>query len=122
MTASDTRGSRRTLRSFWRPLAELKMTCSPSKSHHTGVTCGLPSGMSVPRLANARFWNRSRYFSGMTCGMNALHDCEQQQGNCSSIIERERWTLCSGIREKHNHKGHAGTEELASFPFFTIFD
>ena len=25
-----TRGSRRTLRSFWRPLAELKMICSPS--------------------------------------------------------------------------------------------
>src|SRR5579863_8415378 len=71
MTASDTRGSRRTLRSFWRPLAELKMTCSPSKSHHTGVTCGRPSGIRVPRLAKARFWKRSRYFSGMTCDIRA---------------------------------------------------
>src|SRR6266436_3599473 len=64
--ASATRGSRRTLRSFWRPLAELKVTCSPSKSHHTGVTCGRPSGMRVPKLAKAFFWKRSRYFSGMT--------------------------------------------------------
>src|SRR5208337_1400985 len=64
--ARATRGSRRTLRSFWRPLAELKMTCWPSKSHHTGVTCGRPSGMRVPRLAKARFWKRSAYFSGIT--------------------------------------------------------
>src|ERR1700723_1596175 len=64
-----TRGSRRTFLSFWRPLAELKMMCSPSKSHHTGVTCGLPLGIRVPRLAKARFWKRSRYFSGMTSGI-----------------------------------------------------
>src|SRR6266576_2304993 len=64
--ARDTRGSRRTLRSFWRPRAELKITCWPSKSHHTGVTCGRPSGISVPRLAKAGFWKRSRYFSGIT--------------------------------------------------------
>jgi hypothetical protein len=54
-----------------RPLAELKMTCSPSKSTHTGVTCGRPSGINVPRLAKARFWNRSRYFSGITCDIRA---------------------------------------------------
>src|SRR5450631_3229035 len=65
--ASDTRGSRRTLRSFCRPLAELKITWSPSRSTHTGVTWGRPSGMSVPRLAKARLLKRSRYFSGMAC-------------------------------------------------------
>ena len=28
-------------------------------------TCGRPSGMRVPKLAKARFSNRSRYFSGI---------------------------------------------------------
>src|SRR5580704_17868165 len=65
MRARETRGSRRTLRSFWRPLAELKMTCSPWKSIQTGVTCGRPSGISVPSEAKARFVKRSRYFSGI---------------------------------------------------------
>src|SRR5215467_11781611 len=66
-----TRGSRRTFLSFCRPRAELKITCSPSKSHHTGVTCGRPSGIRVPRLAKAFFWKRSRYFSGITLDMAA---------------------------------------------------
>src|ERR1700685_753838 len=71
MMARATRGLRRTFLSFCRPFAELKMTCSPSKSHHTGVTCGRPSGINVPRLAKARFLNRSRYFSGITCDIRA---------------------------------------------------
>src|SRR5579863_1450924 len=72
MIASETRGSRRTLRSFWRPLAELKMAYWPSKSIQTGVTCGLPSGISVPRLAKARLENKSRYFSGIACGIDRV--------------------------------------------------
>src|SRR6266700_1791078 len=65
MMASATRGSRRMFLSFCRPLAELTMTRSPSRSHQTGVTCGWPSGISVPRLAKARLLNRSRYLSGI---------------------------------------------------------
>src|SRR6266513_3170746 len=72
--ASATRASRRMLRSFWRPFAEFTMTCSPSKSTHTGVTCGRPSGMIVPRLAKAFFWKRSRYFSGITVDIVHLSD------------------------------------------------
>src|ERR1700680_3941815 len=60
------------LRSFTRPLAELTSTCLPSKSHHTGVTCGCPSGIRVPRLANAFFLNRSRYFSRIAAGIRTL--------------------------------------------------
>src|SRR5712691_10495041 len=63
--ATATRASRRRLRSFWRPRAELTRTCCPSKSTHTGVTCGLPSGISVARFPNAGLRKRSRYFSGM---------------------------------------------------------
>src|SRR5579864_3184246 len=70
MIASATRGSRRMFLSFCLPLAEFTITCSPSKSHQTGVTCGEPSGMSVPRLAKARLVNRSRYLSGIACDMN----------------------------------------------------
>src|SRR5579863_2037707 len=74
MMARETRGSRRRFLSFWRPRAELTSTWEPSKSHQTGVTCGLPSGISVASEAKARFSNRSRYFSGiafsMACGMS----------------------------------------------------
>src|SRR5713226_1875937 len=79
MIAKDTRGSRRTLRSFCRPLAELKITCWPSKSTQTGVTCGLPSGINVPRLAKARFWNKSAYFSGMTSDIRPPTELKLQQ-------------------------------------------
>src|SRR3989454_10924 len=63
--ATATRASRRRLRSFWRPRAELTRTCCPSKSTHTGVTCGLPSGISVARFPNAGLRKRSRNLSGM---------------------------------------------------------
>src|SRR5271163_4927322 len=61
----ETRGSRRMLRSLARPFAEFTTRRPSSRSIHTGVTWGLPSGMSVPRLPKAGFWNRSRYFSGI---------------------------------------------------------
>src|SRR5438045_1178793 len=85
MMATETRGSRLTFLSFCRPRAELKMTWSPSKSHQTGVTCGRPSGMRVARLAKARFWKRSLYFSGMACDMNS-----SKKLNRWEIIERGR--------------------------------
>src|SRR3990172_8892190 len=37
----------------------------PSKSTQTGVTWGLPSAPTVARWANAFFWNRSLYVSGI---------------------------------------------------------
>src|SRR5262245_47423587 len=37
-------------------------TWRPSKSTHTGVTCGLPSGPTVARCAKPFFSNRSLYF------------------------------------------------------------
>src|SRR5579864_2125399 len=85
MTARATRGSRRIFLSFCLPLAEFTITCSPSESHQTGVTCGEPSGMSVPRLAKARLVKRSRYLSGMACDMNP--PCMDPT---RSIIERWR--------------------------------
>src|SRR5438477_7986698 len=41
--------------SLTRPRAELTRMYLPSKSNQTGVTCGLPFGMIVARLANALF-------------------------------------------------------------------
>src|SRR5690606_27549280 len=64
--ASATRGSRRMFRSFSRPLAVFTTTCSPCRSHHTGVTCGLPSDMRVVRNANDGFVNRSRNSEGIS--------------------------------------------------------
>src|SRR5690606_42005689 len=64
--ASATRGSRRMFRSFSRPLAVFTTTCSPCRSHHTGVTCGLPSDMRVVRNANVGFVNRSRNSEGIS--------------------------------------------------------
>src|SRR5581483_1505954 len=39
---------------------------------HTGVTCGVPFGITVARCAKARFSNRSRWLSGMGCGARVL--------------------------------------------------
>src|SRR5216683_5273681 len=79
----ETRGSRRTFLSFTRPFAELKRTCFPSKSTHTGVTCGLPSFISVPRFPKACFSNRSKYFSGITSLIAVLpaKSCESHLRN-----------------------------------------
>ena len=44
-----TRGSLRMLRSFVRPVAVFTRIVSPSRSIHTGETCGEPSGSSVAR-------------------------------------------------------------------------
>src|SRR6185503_11648206 len=52
--------------SFCRPRAEFTKTCLPSKSTHTGVTCGVPSGIIVARFAKAFLSNKSLYFSGIT--------------------------------------------------------
>ena len=43
-----------------RPFAVFTTTSPSWRSHQTGVTCGLPSGMSVVRNANAGFSKRSR--------------------------------------------------------------
>src|SRR3989304_1378456 len=67
--ASATLGVRRMLRSFTRPLAELMRRWLPSQSNQTGVTCGLPPGMTVARLANAFFWKRSLKLSGIVAAM-----------------------------------------------------
>src|SRR5712692_3889289 len=87
MIAMATRGSRRTLRSFCRPLAELKITKSPSRSHHTGVTCGWPSGISVPRLAKARLLNRSRYLSGIGMSPPLLELRPQHYRTAQEVVE-----------------------------------
>src|SRR5947207_310482 len=60
---SATRGLRARFLTLTRPFAVLKRTCVPSKSTHTGVTCGAPSGPAVARCANAFFVKRSRYCS-----------------------------------------------------------
>ena len=57
------------LRSFWRLRTELNQTQSSSRSHHTGVTYGPPSGISVAKWAKVGLLNRSRYFSGMAADM-----------------------------------------------------
>src|SRR2546428_1854612 len=62
---SATRGSRARFLTLTRPFAVLKRTCVPSKSTHTGVTCGAPAGPTVARCANAFFVKRSRYCSGI---------------------------------------------------------
>src|SRR5207253_3425090 len=52
--------------SYTRPRAELTRMYLPSKSNQTGVTCGLPFGMTVARLANAFFVvTRSRNSGGI---------------------------------------------------------
>src|SRR3954464_4821313 len=88
-----TRGSRRMFLSFWRPRAVFTSTRSPSKSTHTGVTCGLPSGMTVARLANARLVKRSRYLSGIDCDMS------------SSLLElhEQHYRRCGWMREQSKH-------------------
>src|SRR5207245_11002643 len=58
-------GSRARFLTLTRPFAVLKRTCVPSKSIHTGVTCGAPSEPTVARCANAFFVKRSRYCSGI---------------------------------------------------------
>src|SRR2546423_1697423 len=92
-----TRGSRRILLSFWRPRAVFTRTRSPSRSTHTGVTCGLPSGMSVARLANARFVKRSRYLSGIDCDKSSslleLH--EQHYRRCPADARATQGTWLS---------------------------
>src|SRR3974377_151307 len=60
---------RRMFLSLTRPLAELMRKCAPSKSNHTGATCGLPSCMMVARFAKAFLVSRSRNFSGMLTAM-----------------------------------------------------
>src|SRR5207249_2596952 len=62
---SATRGSRAKFFTLTRPCAVLKRTCVPSKSTHTGVTCGAPSAPTVARCAKAFFVKRSRYCSGI---------------------------------------------------------
>src|SRR2546425_823684 len=62
---SATRGSLARFLTLTRPFAVLKRTCVPSKSTHTGVTCGAPSGPTVASCANAFFVKRSRYCSGI---------------------------------------------------------
>src|SRR5438552_4045014 len=62
---SATRGLRARFLTLTRPFAVLKRTCVPSKSTHTGVTCGAPSGPTVASCANAFFVKRSRYCSGI---------------------------------------------------------
>src|SRR5215472_10662534 len=88
-----TRGSRRMLLSLTRPLAELTRTCLPSKSTQTGVTCGLPSFISVLRLPKACFSNRSAYFSGINSLIfpsQWLNESSAQLnfGNAASAIQR----------------------------------
>src|SRR3954469_9135335 len=92
-----TRGSRRIFLSFCLPRAVFTSTRSPSKSTHTGVTCGLPSGMSVARLANARFVKRSRYLSGIDCDKSSslleLHEqhyrrCRRRESNARYMAFR----------------------------------
>src|SRR5262244_910295 len=46
-------GVRRRFLSLIRPLAELMRRWRPSQSNQTGVTCGVPSGLMVARLAKA---------------------------------------------------------------------
>src|SRR5437773_6614955 len=62
---SATRGLRAKFFTLTRPCAVLKRTCVPSKSTHTGVTCGAPSAPTVARCAKAFFVKRSRYCSGI---------------------------------------------------------
>src|SRR5579872_368883 len=102
MLAIATRGSRRIFLSFWRPRAVFTSTRSPSRSTHTGVTCGLPSGMSVARLANARLVKRSRYLSGMDCDMSSsLLELQEQHyrrcGRCESSTSTRDFPLFQSI-------------------------
>src|SRR4029079_18112541 len=69
--AIATRPSRRRLRSFTRPRAVLTSRLVPSQSTQTGVTCGLPSELSVARLANAGLLSRSRCEAGIAVAMRA---------------------------------------------------
>src|SRR5581483_2814785 len=64
MIARATRAFRRMFRSLTRPRAEFTRIRSSSTSNHTGVTWGLPSGMSVARFAKAFFCKRSAKLSG----------------------------------------------------------
>src|SRR3990172_10666310 len=54
--------------SFTRPRAVLMITCAPSQSNQTGVTCGEPSLSMSARNANAFVSHLSRYraFSGIS--------------------------------------------------------
>src|SRR5574338_1394421 len=63
--ARATAGLRRRFLSLRRPLAVLNRTWVPSKSPHTGVTCGVPSVFTVARLAKAFFCRMSLNPSGM---------------------------------------------------------
>src|SRR3972149_2161196 len=65
MIESAPRLLRRMFLSFTRPLAELTRICVPSKSHHTGVTCGEPLAISVARCAKATLVKRSLNCSGI---------------------------------------------------------
>src|SRR3970040_542366 len=65
MIESATRLLPRLFYSFPPPLAELTRICVPSKSHHTGVTCGEPSAISVARCAKATLVKRSLNCSGI---------------------------------------------------------
>src|SRR5664279_545556 len=84
------------------------------KSTHTGVVCGLPSGMSVVKLPNAGFWNRSLWVSGTDADIGLLlldHEAILEQilsgRECRSLRLRSR---C----ERRLHQG--GTEEMKPAP------
>src|SRR5215207_7334942 len=59
-------GSRSRLRSFWRVLVWLNLTCSPSQPNHTGLFCGSPWGLMVATCATASLSRRSWTLSGIT--------------------------------------------------------
>src|SRR5215475_10958546 len=68
-----TRGFRWRFLSFTRPRAVLKRMRSPSRSTHTGVTCGAPSAPTVAMCANAFLPSRrSRKFWGIAAMMIVL--------------------------------------------------
>src|ERR1700733_13481890 len=69
MTVTATFGSRSRLRAFFLPLAVLKRTSSPSRSTHSSVIWGEPSGLMVAREARTGRAISSRAFSDRTSAM-----------------------------------------------------
>jgi hypothetical protein len=66
MTTTDSRGSRRRLRSFCRPSTSETRTRPPSNRNQIGVICGAPPGPSVETSARARDSSNGWNSSGIT--------------------------------------------------------
>src|SRR4051794_17141553 len=121
-TFSETRGSRRRLRTFWNPSTVLITTCSPSVSTQVWVSWGEPSGMRVATKQGAAPRRRASRSSGRVTSpsyplpANAGPDepYDQPEGETQRLRLAHHQTLDVVLpHDRHELVDHAGVEVAA---------